>query len=112
MSVKPETTLVQNCLAWLKAQQGDGYHVHGSAMQRAGEPDIDGWVPDLCGGFLHLKVEAKVGKNKPSKLQEKRLEVYGKSGYITGVIYTENQFISLIEEARAKRRNEHVASDT
>lgn len=100
-----ETALVQACLGWLRRNGGDGYHVHGSGVQRAGEPDIDGWYPHPAGGVIHLKVEAKVGRNTPSKLQLARLERYKQAGYTTGVIYSLDEFIALVNRgARLHQR--------
>jgi len=78
---KPETLIVQAILARIFELGGDGYHVHGSMLQRAGEPDIDASVPDLRGKHLHIKCEVKVPGEKPSPLQQHRLEEYRKRGY-------------------------------
>jgi len=56
--MKAETRIVQAMLKYIHKAGGEGYHVHGSSLQRAGEPDIDGSFPHN-GGWLHLKVEVK-----------------------------------------------------
>jgi hypothetical protein len=100
MAKKPETALVQACIKWVKAQGGDAYHVHGSAEQRAGEPDIDGAVLWEDGSFSHFKIEAKIHPNTPSKLQLERLRRYSQLGYITGVVYSLDEFIKLVCSGR------------
>lgn len=94
-----ETRLVRACIKWAKAQGGDAYHVHGSAVQRSGEPDIDGWIP-RDGGHVHFKIEAKVGSNQPSKIQLKRLRDYARGGYTTGVCYSLEEFIDIVTQGR------------
>jgi hypothetical protein len=86
LAVKPETRIVQLIKNYLKAAwQGDCYHVHGSMLQRKGEPDLDG---SICIGikWVHLKIEVKTPDGEPSELQKHRLREYGKRGYMTGVV--------------------------
>lgn len=91
---KLERAVVRDILAYLKANGGDGYHVHGSELQRRGEPDIDGWLP----GGIHLKIECKVWPNKPDPLQEHRLAVYEAAGYAAGVAYSVGDVIRIVNE--------------
>ena len=88
---KPETRIVQEIIAWIKAHGGDAYHVHGSQFQRKGEPDIDGWLP-TDKGILHLKVEVKTGIGKATPLQLYRLEKYRAAGYVAGVVRSLEEF--------------------
>jgi len=93
-----ETELVQKIIAYVKNSGGDAWHVHGSAVQRAGEPDIDGWMP--IGPFcIHFKVEVKIGDNQASAIQEVRLDMYRLGGYAVGVVRSVNEFQDLIRHA-------------
>lgn len=96
MAEKAETRLAQKCIAWVKENGGDAHHVHGSAAQRAGEPDIDGAILLPSGSLIHFKIELKVGDNQPTKLQESRLEKYRRFGYTTGVANSLESFIALV----------------
>lgn len=98
MARKAENVRVTDpILAWIKSHGGDGFHVHGSMFQRKGEPDIDAWLPHLTrpGDYVHIKVECKFGAGKPDKLQEERLRVYAAAGYMTGVVWSLQEFIEL-----------------
>lgn len=99
MAVKEETPITQDCIAWIKDQGGDAWHVHGSALQRSGEPDICGEIPDGVGGWLHLKIEVKTPTGKPSKLQEYRLAQYAKAGYVTGIVTSVDELKTVVEAA-------------
>jgi hypothetical protein len=95
---KAENVRVVNpILAWVKTHGGDGFKVHGSMFQRKGEPDLDGWLPHLTrpGEYVHFKVEAKFGKGRADPLQLQRLAVYAGAGYMTGVVYSLEEFIEL-----------------
>lgn len=83
---KPETYRTRAILTYLKQIGGDGFHVHGSSMQRKGEPDISGEVPDVNGRWHHLKLEVKTPTGQPTKLQLLRLSRYSRRGYVTGVV--------------------------
>jgi hypothetical protein len=84
---KPETAITQAILKWLVAQGGDGYHVHGNAFQRSGEPDIDGQIYDKRSrSWLHLKLEVKTKEGKPTELQLLRLAHYHRCGYVAGIV--------------------------
>lgn len=41
---KPETSIVDGIVEWIKEQGGDAYKTLGSAAQRGAEPDITGEV--------------------------------------------------------------------
>lgn len=97
-----ETDLVQKCIRWVKDQGGTAYHVHGSAAQRAGEPDIDGAIP-TSSGFKHFKIECKVGDNNPTKLQLYRLREYARLGYTTGVARSLDEFKEILQKGRELR---------
>ena len=103
-SPKKETRIVQAILAWMKENGGDGYHVHGSSLQRSGEPDIDGNMPCLLGGFMHIKVEVKTPEAgpTPSKLQAHRLAEYKKRGYVTGCVTSVEEFKLIVHKHERK----------
>lgn len=86
MAIKPETRRTRDIIEYIKTTlDGDAYHVHGSIMQRSGEPDISGEVC-INGVWLHLKLEVKTPSGTPSKLQLERLRRYHRAGYVTGII--------------------------
>lgn len=94
LGAKEETGIVQACLKWLTSEAvgGDGYHVHGSILQRGGEPDIDGSIPDGKGGHIHFKCEVKVPGQKPDPLQQHRLEQYRLRGYLAFWVVSLEEF--------------------
>jgi hypothetical protein len=85
MAQKQETLITNKILKWIKDNNGDGFHVHGSMFQRKGEPDIDGWIY-YGGRFWHLKLEVKTAVGKPDDLQIHRLKIYSRAGYIAGIV--------------------------
>lgn len=116
-----ETDLVQSCIHWVKESRenaeiepgiyawkrhGDAYHVHGSAVQRKGEPDIDGAVPFIFNGYeyvVHFKIECKVGKNEVSPIQAKRLESWNELGYTVGVARSLDEFKTIVTDGVRKQ---------
>lgn len=82
MSQKTETKITKSILDWLVKVGGDGFHVHGSTLQRAGEPDIDGHYYHPS-GVVHIKYEVKIPGEEPTKLQYVRLASYKKAGYFS-----------------------------
>lgn len=88
MAKKLETRIVQNIMRYMSQHYAfDGYHVHGSLLQRNGEPDIDGSLwSDVLGRWVHLKVEVKTSTGEPTKLQLTRLRAYFRRGYLVGVV--------------------------
>ncbi len=103
MAKKPETLLVEKLIAYVKKElKGDCWHVHGSMMQRAGEPDLDGAFKTEKGNFVHFKVEAKMPGNVPSKLQTARLGTWSQLGYTCGVVWSLEEFITLLQFAATK----------
>lgn len=88
MTRQNESKYVHAIIAWIKEQGGDAWKVHGSAYQRVGEPDIDGWIPNPDGGFYHLKLEVKTPTGKASDIQKYRIEKYKQAGYVAGIVVT------------------------
>ncbi len=94
MATQAETAITRAVMARIKELGGWCYHVHGSALQPAGLPDIDGCLPD----GRHLRVEVKTKTGKPSKLQLYYLDLFKKYGYITGIVTSVEDFDELIGE--------------
>lgn len=99
-----EGDLVKVCMWWFvhtfahtsEVSQVEGYKVHGNGVQRSGEPDLDLSVRWADGSVSFYKLEAKIGLNTTSAIQDHRLERYKLIGYTTGVFYTIEQFKELI----------------
>lgn len=91
-----ETDITQAIIAYIKQQGGDAFHVHGSSVQRAGEPDIDGALFDAKRNvWVHLKIEVKTPIGTPTRLQIFRLQMYWSQGYLVGIVTSVNDFIKL-----------------
>lgn len=78
----PESKLVSKILK--KMNSWDGCRAikrHGSPFASRGEPDID-----ACYRSISVQLEVKVGKNKATDLQEKRLEDWRRSGAVAVVV--------------------------
>lgn len=86
---------------YIKSNGGDAWKVHGHAMQRRGEPDIDAWLP-VPEGIVHLKLEVKTPKGKATPLQLHRIAVYQQAGYVAGVVVAVEDLIQLVERARER----------
>tara|TARA_Y100000310_G_scaffold338505_1_gene428316 strand:- start:4124 stop:4432 length:309 start_codon:yes stop_codon:yes gene_type:complete len=56
---------------------------HGSVYGTGGHPDIVG-----CVGGIHLEIEVKVGRNKPTEKQTRMMERWRRAGAVVGVVYT------------------------
>ncbi len=95
---KAETRIVKNILMRLKQDwSGDGFHVHGSAMQRNGEPDIDASIySERLDQWLHLKIEVKTNEGTPTKLQIVRLRRYHKRGYVAALVTNYEELLKWI----------------
>lgn len=104
MAEKPETKIVRAILNWIKANGGDGYHVHGSLFQRNGEPDIDAHLPGA-----HIKIEVKTPGKNATKLQAQRLAVYRAAGYLTGVVHSLDEFKALYTEWKRTHEDTETA---
>jgi hypothetical protein len=61
-------------LVVLGAASDSGWKIHGSATQRAGEPDLT-----ITFHGRSIKAELKVGRNQPTKLQQYRIERWSKA---------------------------------
>lgn len=88
-----ETSLQRKIQEWVSHSGGNSLKLHGNAFQRKGEPDLIGSLP----GPIPFAVETKVGDNTPSKIQLYRLSRWAEQGWITGVVYSLDEFIALFE---------------
>lgn len=79
-----ESKLVRDIKTYLNGLEGcKAIKFHGGAFAESGTPDV------LCcykGHFLAL--EAKVGKNKATLIQKRRLEEWAKAGATVAVVYS------------------------
>lgn len=98
MSTKAETKITQDIIAHIKSLGGDAFHVHGSALQRGGEPDISGEVQvKHTRLWRHLKVEVKTPEGEPSERQLYRLRHYHDKGYVAGVVTSIRELDELLD---------------
>ena len=93
---QPETTIQNAIQDYIKDNGGDVFKVHGSSMQRAGEPDLCGEIP-ILGEWVHFKIEVKTPTGVPSALQKVRLRRYHMRGYLVGVVTSVADTSRLIE---------------
>lgn len=91
-----ESQLDQMLIAYIKNSGGDAWKVKGGAMQRRGEPDIDGWLPYLD-TVIHLKLETKTAGGVVSPLQRYRLITYRTAGYCAGVVRSVEELKDLVQ---------------
>lgn len=105
MAQKPETRLVQATIKLLTADnQCNAFKLHGSAFQRAGEPDIIGaTVAHIETPYYHIQLplsfgfEAKLEGEAPRPLQEYRLEQWRLRGWVVGVIYLPQHAFEILD---------------
>lgn len=60
--------------------------------------------PEPNGLYVHFKVEVKDTGNYISEIQRHRLQVWDNLGYCTGVVYSLEEFKTLIEQYARKHR--------
>lgn len=96
MATKSETPITQAVIAHIKrGYNGDAFHVHGSTLQRGGEPDITGEIK-FDGAWRHLKIEVKTLDGVPSVRQLYRLNHYHKTGYVVGIVTSPLDFEAVL----------------
>lgn len=80
-----EATVTNQILKWLNAQPGCRAEKRwgGGIYTQGGRPDITG-----CFRGRRFEFEVKVGKNKPTKLQERELRLWKEAGAVTAVVYS------------------------
>jgi hypothetical protein len=99
MAKLPETLITEACIDWANRNGGDCWHVHGSAFQRTGEPDICGEFHTPANHWLHLKIEVKLMGQDATRLQQVRLDKYEKRGYTVGVVHSLDEFKEIVKHA-------------
>jgi len=95
----PETPITRSIIAVHKNLGGDAFHLHGSILQRGGEPDIAGEFPmaGRCGEvWVHTKIEVKTETGEPTARQLYRLNQYWKRGYLVGIVTSAVEFGLLV----------------
>lgn len=113
LSGKPESLMQRRCVKWFRGFAGfpalgkllfaipnGGERSDAEASIMAGEGVTPG-VPDLClavarGGWYGLYMELKILPNQPTDPQREMLEKLYQQGYMTQVVYTYEQFVSLV----------------
>lgn len=79
--MKPESKIVDKIEAWVFEQGGEVLKLHGSAMQRTGEPDLIGaFGPETAYPMVHFVYEVKMPGEEPREDQHYRLERWERAG--------------------------------
>lgn len=95
-----ESTLVTNIVRELKKRYGDAVCVekrHGTPYGKIGQPDLS-----ICIDGRRVELEAKVGRNKPTAMQWERLAEWARAGAVVGVVYSVEDALRIVEQAREK----------
>lgn len=77
-----ESVLVKNILDLIRDRGGYAENIWGGGFQSAGIPDIL-----ACYKGVFLGIEVKVGKNKPSALQQAKVNLINQSGGLAVVTW-------------------------
>ena len=88
LKIRKYLTTVPECFFWKE---------HGGQYGTAGIPDII-----VCHKGRFIALEAKVGKNKPTKLQAATIEAIRKAGGIAAVVYNVEDVQAIIGEMEAR----------
>ncbi len=97
MAQKPETKIVNAIQQWVNDHNGNVLKLHGSSMQRSGEPDLIGGIISIYEGTeyaTHFAVEAKLPGELPRPLQVYRMNQWAKVGYWADTVYSLDDFIT------------------
>ena len=89
-----ETQIVRRIIRWLHAEGHFAIKIHGSAMQRAGLPDII-----ACVKGRYVGIEVKRPGNGPTPLQKLRLQNIRDAGGIAGVAACLEDAVALVNLA-------------
>lgn len=107
MSQKPETKIVNDIIEWIEKHDGNAFHVHGSPMQRQGEPDIIGVMPvmvhrsDINANatvFISLGFEVKQPGETAETIQFYRLTQWSKNRWCAGVVHSVEEAERLVSQ--------------
>ena len=93
-----ESALIKAILAMVKARRQAGASIkaikhHGSQYSEAGTPDIF-----ICADGRLFALEAKVGKGKTTRLQERRIKEWRDAGAVVGVVRSVADVEGLLDE--------------
>ena len=93
MGKQPESKLSTKIIEAWRKRGAFAYKVHGSEFQTSG-------IPDISGVYRGISVwcETKMPGNKPSKIQEYRIEQIRKSGGQVVVAYSVEEALKLLDE--------------
>lgn len=103
MTQKSETILSNNIRDVVESWGANVLKVHGSAMQRKGEPDHIGGIilsADLYNGIVDdweipYAIELKMPGNDATDLQKHRLAEWARVGYATGVAHNLQEYVQI-----------------
>lgn len=95
MSQKPETKIVKTIEAHILENGGEVLKLHGSAMQRSGEPDLIGSY--MLTPFVY---EVKLPGETPREDQLYRLQRWRRQGFAAGWGTSLTDFIRFIKAAK------------
>ena len=93
MTVKPETKIVQQIEKWIFDHDGEVLKLHGSAMQRSGEPDLIGAY--ILTPFVY---EVKLPGEEPREDQLYRLKRWRRQGFAAGWGCSLEDFLRFIDD--------------
>jgi len=99
--MKPETKIVHQIEKWIYEQGGEVLKLHGSAMQRKGEPDlIGGFGKDTQYAGVHFAFEIKLPGEEPRDNQLYRLQRWENAYFDVGWGTSLEAFIGFIKNAK------------
>lgn len=101
MTLKPETKIVKQIEKWVFDQGGEVLKLHGSVMQRSGEPDlIGGFGMDTKYAGVHFVYEVKLPGEEPRDDQLYRLDRWGLAYFSHGWGTSLGEFIEFIRRSK------------
>jgi len=92
-----ETQFKTKTVNMLKKELPGAYILHPSEQSVSGVPDLF-----ILYKGIFAAIELKVGRNKPSAIQLVTLERLGQAGAITGVCWTKEEVIRIVEKIKLK----------
>ena len=101
-----ETALTNKVIKTLKEQYGDAICIEkrfGSGYGKNGQPDLNICIAGQC-----VQIEMKDGINKPTQLQQRRLEEWERAGAVVGVAWSVAEVVGIVEKARTSAETRQV----
>jgi len=89
-----EQTIQRNCINWYKRTYPKNYIRKNEQIVKSGDPDIV-----ICHFGLFVAIEMKQVGKTPTPLQKLKLEQISRSGGITGVAHSLEEFKEIIKQA-------------